>query len=203
MTHPVWERVQTLLRSHGIKAREVEHAHVKTAEDAAAMRGTPLAIGGKAILLRPGDNGFCLCVLSAATELDSKLVRKALGVRRLRFATPEELLRAHRSGARDRAAVRRAGAAVPSLRRPRHGRATGDRVHRRTDGSIARVARSATTCGWRTRASCRSRAPADRRAYLFENASSVRRSAASCPTTGAYPKSRFAAALEYQWECAS
>ena len=92
MTHPVWERVQTLLASHGITPREVEHPAVKTAEDAAALRGTPLAIGGKAILLRPGDGAFCLCVLSAATELDSKLVRKALGVRRLRFATPEELL---------------------------------------------------------------------------------------------------------------
>ena len=91
MTHPVWERVQTLLSSHGITPREIEHPAVKTAEDAAASRGTPLAIGGKAILLRPGDSGFCVCVLSAATELDSKLVRKALGVRRLRFATPEEL----------------------------------------------------------------------------------------------------------------
>jgi Ala-tRNA(Pro) deacylase len=92
MTHPVWERVQTLLAAHGIKSREIEHPAVTTADDAATLRGTPLAIGGKAILLRPGDKGFCLCVLSAATELDSKLVRKALGVRRLRFATPEELL---------------------------------------------------------------------------------------------------------------
>lgn len=92
MTHPVWERVQTLLGAHGIKSREIEHPAVTSADSAAASRGTPLAIGGKAILLRPGDKGFCLCVLSAATELDSKLVRKAFGVRRLRFATPEELL---------------------------------------------------------------------------------------------------------------
>jgi Ala-tRNA(Pro) deacylase len=92
MTNPVWERVQTLLRSHGITAREVAHAPVKTADDAAAVRGTPLSIGGKAILLRPGESGFCICALSASTELDSKIVRKALGVRKLRFATPEELL---------------------------------------------------------------------------------------------------------------
>jgi prolyl-tRNA editing enzyme YbaK/EbsC (Cys-tRNA(Pro) deacylase) len=92
MTHPVWERLRALLAANGIAAREVEHAGARTADEAAASRGTPLAIGGKAILLRPGDAGFVVCALSAATELDSKMVRKALGVRRLRFATPEELL---------------------------------------------------------------------------------------------------------------
>jgi Ala-tRNA(Pro) deacylase len=88
----VWDRVQTLLRSHGVTAREVKHAPVSNADEAATLRDTPLAIGGKAILVRPGEAGFCICALSAATEIDSKLLRKVLGVRRLRFATTEELL---------------------------------------------------------------------------------------------------------------
>jgi prolyl-tRNA editing enzyme YbaK/EbsC (Cys-tRNA(Pro) deacylase) len=92
MTHPVWERVQALLRAEGVAARELEHTGVRTADEAAAQRGTPIEIGGKAILLRPGEAGFVVCALSAATELDSKLVRRALGVRRLRFATTDELL---------------------------------------------------------------------------------------------------------------
>jgi Ala-tRNA(Pro) deacylase len=89
---PVWDRVQALLRTEGVTARLIEHDLAHTADEAARLRGTQLAIGGKAILLKPGDQGFVVCALSAATELDSKLLRRALGVRRLRFATTEELL---------------------------------------------------------------------------------------------------------------
>ena len=54
------------------------------------MRGEPLEVGGKALVLKV-DDSFIVLVLSAARKLDSKRLRKALGARKVRFATREEL----------------------------------------------------------------------------------------------------------------
>ena len=55
------------------------------------MRGEPIEIGGKALLIKVDDD-FRLFVLSAALRADSQAIRERLGARRSRFATPEELL---------------------------------------------------------------------------------------------------------------
>ena len=55
------------------------------------MRGEPLEVGGKALVLKV-DSAFIVLVLSAARKLDSKRLRTALGARKIRFATREELL---------------------------------------------------------------------------------------------------------------
>src|SRR5215831_10236088 len=86
----VFERLETWLRQHGVAFTVLRHEPVFTSEQAAAVRGTSLASGAKALVLKAGDN-FCLAVLPADRKLDSKKARDALGVKGLRFATKEEV----------------------------------------------------------------------------------------------------------------
>ncbi len=79
-----------MLDERGIEYREVHHQPTFTSEQSAAARGESIRIGGKALLLKVGDE-FKLFVLSAVLKLDSKAIRKHLGVRTSRFANKEEL----------------------------------------------------------------------------------------------------------------
>lgn len=54
------------------------------------MRGVPIEMGGKAILMKT-DDVFRLFVVSAARKVNSAAIKKHLGIRKLRFATAEEL----------------------------------------------------------------------------------------------------------------
>ena len=86
------QAIRDLLSSRGIVFREVHHQPTYTSEQSAAARGEDIAIGGKAMVIKL-DDAFRLFVLSAARSVDSGAIRKHLGARRSRFATPEELLR--------------------------------------------------------------------------------------------------------------
>lgn len=86
----VAQRLRVLLDESGIAYRRIDHPPTLTSEDSARLRGEPLAIGGKALLLKVGDE-FALFVLSAARKLDNAAIRDALVVRKARFATREEL----------------------------------------------------------------------------------------------------------------
>ena len=88
--NPVLLRIRALLEGEAVAFRELEHGPAKTCEDSARERGEPLEIGGKCLLLKAGED-FGLYALSAALPLDSRLLRKTLGVQRLRFATQAEL----------------------------------------------------------------------------------------------------------------
>jgi Ala-tRNA(Pro) deacylase len=79
-----------MLDERGIEYREVHHEQTFTSEQSAAARGESIRIGGKALLLKVGDE-FKLFVLSAALKLDSSAIRKHFGVRASRFANKEEL----------------------------------------------------------------------------------------------------------------
>jgi len=82
-----------LLSAAAIPVREIEHPPLsgdRAAVTAAALRGTPLEMGGKALVLK-ADRGFVLAAFSAARRMASGRFRKAVGARRLRFATREEL----------------------------------------------------------------------------------------------------------------
>ena len=86
----VSRRIVDHLQLSGAAFRELEHEPTPTSEESARVRGEPLAVGGKAIVLKAGAF-FGLFVLSAARRLDSRKVKARLRVRDLRFATPEEL----------------------------------------------------------------------------------------------------------------
>ena len=83
--------IRQLLTSAGISFREVHHESTRTSEESAKARGEELHIGGKALLMK-GDEIFRLFVLPADHKLNSGAIRRELNLKKLRFATPEELL---------------------------------------------------------------------------------------------------------------
>ncbi len=90
MTTPVFDAIRARLEQASVPYRHVHHEPTPTSEDSARARGEPLEVGGKALLLKAGAR-FCLLVISAARRADSRALRKALGVRKLRFASRDEL----------------------------------------------------------------------------------------------------------------
>jgi prolyl-tRNA editing enzyme YbaK/EbsC (Cys-tRNA(Pro) deacylase) len=84
------DAVRVLLDTRGVEVQQVHHPPTRTSEESARARGVPLAIGGKALLMKAGGQ-LALFVISAARRLDSAALRRELGVSKLRFASPEEL----------------------------------------------------------------------------------------------------------------
>jgi Ala-tRNA(Pro) deacylase len=86
----VFEQVESLLAQHGVAYQVLRHEPVYTSEEAARVRGTPLASGAKALICK-GDETLVMFVVPADRKLDSHAVRRAKGWRKLRFATREEV----------------------------------------------------------------------------------------------------------------
>ena len=84
-------RIRELLQRNDVAFREVEHAPTLTSEESARARGEDLRIGGKALLMKSGDT-FRLIVLPADRKVDSSAIRQELGIRKMRFASRDELL---------------------------------------------------------------------------------------------------------------
>ncbi|MEX0727414.1 MAG: YbaK/EbsC family protein [Planctomycetaceae bacterium] len=82
--------IRQLLNDAGITFRELHHQPTRTSEESARVRGEPLHIGGKALVMK-GDDGYALFVLPADRKSNSSAIRKELGYRKMRFATPDEL----------------------------------------------------------------------------------------------------------------
>lgn len=91
MPASVFEQIESLLNQHGIAFQVLRHEPVYTSEEAARIRGTPLASGAKALICK-GEDRFVMFVVPADRKLDSHAVRRAKGWRKLRFATREEVL---------------------------------------------------------------------------------------------------------------
>jgi Ala-tRNA(Pro) deacylase len=91
MSAGVLDRIRRLLDEQHAVYRVVDHQPTRTSEESAAARGEPLDVGAKALLLKT-DDVFRLFILCADLGLDSGAIRKQLGVKKTRFATPEELL---------------------------------------------------------------------------------------------------------------
>lgn len=85
----VRERLQVVLSA--IEHRIVVHAPGSTAEAIAEARGTPLELGTKALLMK-GDGQFLVAAMPAQGRLDGNRLRRALGIKRMRFANAAELL---------------------------------------------------------------------------------------------------------------
>jgi Ala-tRNA(Pro) deacylase len=86
----VFERVEEKLTTAGVPFTVLRHRPVFTSEEAAAVRGVPLASGAKALVLKAGER-FVMVIVPANRKLDSKKAREVLGVKALRFATREEV----------------------------------------------------------------------------------------------------------------
>lgn len=90
MSQSIFQRVEGKLKQHGVAFDVLRHEPVYTSEQAAAVRGTPLASGAKALICK-GDEEFVMFVLPADRKLASKAIRRARGWRKLRFATADEV----------------------------------------------------------------------------------------------------------------
>lgn len=90
MSQTPFERICAFLDGHAVNYRAVHHAPTLTSEESAAARGEDIRIGGKALLIKTGDE-FRLFVLSAALKLNSEAVRQLIGVKKIRFASKDEL----------------------------------------------------------------------------------------------------------------
>ena len=86
----VFDRLSALLNQKAIPFDVLRHEPVFTSDQAAAVRGTPLASGAKALICR-ADERFLMIVLPADRKLASKAVRRAGGIKSLRFASREEV----------------------------------------------------------------------------------------------------------------
>ena len=86
----VFERIESWLKQCGVPFTVQRHEPVFTSEQAAAVRGTSLASGAKALVVKAGEK-FVLIVLPADRKLDSKKARESFGVKALRFASKEEV----------------------------------------------------------------------------------------------------------------
>ena len=85
-----------LLRSHGTPFSTLEHVAVRTSEEAASVRGVPLASGAKAMLLALKPKGaaaqeLVLAVTAADRRMDSALFKQVARAKSTRFATEDEV----------------------------------------------------------------------------------------------------------------
>jgi prolyl-tRNA editing enzyme YbaK/EbsC (Cys-tRNA(Pro) deacylase) len=94
--HPVSQQIVEILRDGDRDYETFEHEPVRTSEEAAATRpGYGLHQGAKAIVVKVKATGveprFMMLVFPADCRFDSKKAKAALGVKDLRFATPDEV----------------------------------------------------------------------------------------------------------------
>ena len=90
MSSTVTERILKLLRGHGITFTFKEHAPVKTSQEAAAVRGTPLHEGAKALVFA-ADEAMVLAVVPAHKRVGTRAFKRAFGIKNLRMVNPDEL----------------------------------------------------------------------------------------------------------------
>lgn len=90
MTFAVFQTICEWLDREGVAYRSLHHEPTRTSEESARVRGEDVRIGGKALLIKTGGE-FRLFVLSAALKLDSAAIKDRFAVKKMRFASPEEL----------------------------------------------------------------------------------------------------------------
>ena len=86
----VFDRLCRLLDDHPVPYSVLEHAPVYTSAEAAAVRGTTLASGAKALICK-ADESFVMIVMPADCKSASKRVRQTRNWKSLRFATADEV----------------------------------------------------------------------------------------------------------------
>lgn len=92
MSATVLTRLRAALDAAGIAYVLTHHTPVHTSAEAAAVRGTPIQSGAKALVVKGMGDDFVMAVMPADLSLDGVALRKLIGSSRLRFATEDELL---------------------------------------------------------------------------------------------------------------
>lgn len=79
------------LEKHNIKYKIYEHKAVFTVEEAVKIKEKIPAQHAKCLFLKSQSNKFYLVAMNAFKKLNTNLLQKYLHVKKLRFASPEEL----------------------------------------------------------------------------------------------------------------
>jgi prolyl-tRNA editing enzyme YbaK/EbsC (Cys-tRNA(Pro) deacylase) len=87
---PILPAIRACLARAGVPYQELHHEPTLTSAASARARGEDLGIGGKALVLKIGEQ-VALFVLSAACKLDSAAIKTHFGVKKLRFVSAAEL----------------------------------------------------------------------------------------------------------------
>ncbi len=87
----VFEKLSSWLVENEAEFEVMRHEPVFTSDEAAQVRGTTLSSGAKALVCKVGER-FVMFVLPADRKLDSKAARKQLAVKKIRFASADEVL---------------------------------------------------------------------------------------------------------------
>lgn len=90
MTCSVLSNISRWLNDCEVPYRLVTHTQTRTSAEAAKARGESIEIGGKSILMKT-DTLYRLFVLSACFKIDSSKIKRLLKVKKMRFATADEL----------------------------------------------------------------------------------------------------------------
>ena len=85
------DRLLAYLEERGVEVRVLRHSPVRTSEEAARVRGTPLEQGAKALVCR-ADGQPVLLVLPADRRLDTRAFKRAFGVKNLAMVSADDLL---------------------------------------------------------------------------------------------------------------
>ena len=93
-----YEKIVELLKAKNIEFKVTEHAPVKTSQEAADIRGVALESGAKAMLIkdegkklaRP-DTLWYLAIMAANRRLSSKMFKKLIGSKNIKFADAENV----------------------------------------------------------------------------------------------------------------
>lgn len=88
----VLDSIRDLLTKNNIPFHESHHEATPTSADSARIRGVSLKIGGKALVLKIGDE-FKLLVLSAERRLNTPALVARFNTKKTRFATADELIK--------------------------------------------------------------------------------------------------------------
>ena len=90
-TRSVTERLLALLVTEGADHTVLHHAPVRTSEEAAVIRGTPLEQGAKALVFQ-ADERTVLLVVQAHRRLETRAFKRAYGIKNLRMLPADDLL---------------------------------------------------------------------------------------------------------------
>ena len=86
----MFEEIKLWLQSQKIEFKIIQHEPTLTSEQSAKVRGEDLSVGGKALVMKVG-NDFKIFVLSASKKIDSNAIKKQFNVKKLRFVNSDEL----------------------------------------------------------------------------------------------------------------
>ena len=91
MDESLTERLVALLREHGAGFEVMTHEPVRTSEEAALVRRTPLEQGAKALVFN-ADGRVVLLVVQAHRRIETRAFKRAFGVKNLRMVSAGELM---------------------------------------------------------------------------------------------------------------